>query len=197
MMDATRTTRNKQLPRTVLRFAALGVLSALLISSFADAQERTFVPPSPAKDSNSDKPAVNKPPLPPVTTQVLKPEIPENAVSQPRVGAKPLSGGDWKMQITPRKKVDLDSYEKIYNAVPYRRSEYLANPSYRHDTTVEILFGEMRSTVVHRQDTPQRVVNPRPNVYEPRLFRDMEYWRYPGRFIQLIPGFGPVVAPRF
>lgn len=197
MMDATRTTRRKQLPRTVLRFAALGVLTALLLSSVADAQERTFVPPSPAKDSNSKKAATSKPPLPPVTVKALKPQIPENAVSQPREGAKPLSGGDWKIQITPRKKVDLNSYEKIYNAVPYRRSEYLANPSYRHDTTVEILFGEMRHTVVHRQNSPQRVVNPRPSVYEPRLFRDMEYWRDSGRFIQIIPGFGPVSTPRF
>ncbi len=197
MMDATRTTRKKQLPRTVLRFAALGVLSALLLSSIADAQERTFVPPAPTKDANTVKPAVNTPPLPPVTTRVLKPEIPENPVSQPSQGTKPLSGGEWKIQITPRKKVDLSSYEKIFNAIPYRRSEYLANPSYRHDTTVEVMFGEMRSTVVHRQDSPQRVVNPRPRVYDPHIFREMEYWNWPGRFFQLLPGFGPVVAPVF
>ena len=60
-----------------------------------------------------------------------------------------------------------DRYQAIYQSIPFRRSEYLANPSYRHDTTVEILFGQMRQTVIHRHDTPQRVVNPRPQLTQP------------------------------
>ena len=197
MMDATQAIQKKRFSQMVLRFAALGLLSTLLLSSHAHAQEKTFVPPAPGKQLKNEKTKTNTPPLPPVTRKVMKPQIPDQAVAQPRQGTKPLSGSDWKIQITPRKKVDLNSYGKIYNAVPYRRSEYLANPSYRHDTTVEILFGEMRSTVVHRQNSPQRVVNPRPSPYNPGAFRALEYWRYPGRFIQLIPGFGPVVAPQF
>ncbi len=48
-----------------------------------------------------------------------------------------------------------DDYEQIYNSIPFSRAEYLANPSYRHDTTMELLTGTPRQTVVHRNYTPQ------------------------------------------
>jgi len=41
-------------------------------------------------------------------------------------------------------------YREIYNAIPFDRSEYEANPSYRHEAAMEILFGKMRPTVIHR-----------------------------------------------
>ena len=41
-------------------------------------------------------------------------------------------------------------YYEIYKSIPFIRAEYDANPSYRHDTTVEFLFGKMRPTVIHR-----------------------------------------------
>ena len=46
-------------------------------------------------------------------------------------------------------------YEKIYNAIPFNRTEYLANPSYRHETTMELLTGNQRQIVVHRNYTPR------------------------------------------
>lgn len=44
-------------------------------------------------------------------------------------------------------------YPEIYKSIPFNRAEFNANPSYRHDTTVEFLFGKMRPTVVHRGST--------------------------------------------
>lgn len=44
-------------------------------------------------------------------------------------------------------------YSEIYRSIPFNRAEYDANPSYRHDTAVEFLFGKMRPTVVHRGST--------------------------------------------
>ena len=100
--------------------------------------------------------------------------------------------GNWSIRITPKasSKSSLNEetlqkvadYNEIYESIPYRRAEYLANPSYRHDTAVEILFGEMRDTVIHRQDTPQRVQNPRPQIYRPDAFPYIGdyrkfYWR--------------------
>lgn len=41
-------------------------------------------------------------------------------------------------------------YTEIYRSIPFNRAEYDANPSYRHDTAVEFLFGKMRPTVIHR-----------------------------------------------
>lgn len=51
----------------------------------------------------------------------------------------------------PRDPVLLaQQYREIYNAIPFLRSEYDANPAYRHDAAMEMLFGQMRPTVVHR-----------------------------------------------
>lgn len=42
-------------------------------------------------------------------------------------------------------------YREIYNSIPFSRAEFDANPSYRHDATMEFLFGQMRPTVINRQ----------------------------------------------
>lgn len=41
-------------------------------------------------------------------------------------------------------------YTEIYKSIPFIRAEYDANPSYIHDSTMEILFGQMRPTVIQR-----------------------------------------------
>jgi hypothetical protein len=41
-------------------------------------------------------------------------------------------------------------YPQVYNSIPFSRAEYEANPSYRHDATMEFLFGKMRPTVINR-----------------------------------------------
>lgn len=40
------------------------------------------------------------------------------------------------------------SYTEVYNSIPFRRSEYLANPSYRHDATIELMLGQVRPTTI-------------------------------------------------
>ncbi len=72
--------------------------------------------------------------------------------------------------IQPKKKpVKAGDYEQIYNSIPYSRAEYLANPAYRHEATMELLFGTMRPTVIHKQNNPKRVYNqPRLNQATPR-----------------------------
>ena len=39
-------------------------------------------------------------------------------------------------------------YDRIYRSIPYRIVESRANPSYRHDATMEILTGQLRPTIV-------------------------------------------------
>ena len=53
----------------------------------------------------------------------------------------------------------LQRYREVYNSIPFSRAEYDANPSYRHDATMEFLFGQMRPTVVHRQPLTNINVN--------------------------------------
>ncbi len=194
-MDSPRFTLKNFLTSLPHSVAAVCLLTVAAQSS--NAQEKSVVPPAPTPAVAPKAATSEQPPLPPRVVKALKPQLPENAVTQPQKGEKPLEGGKWAIQITPRdaKKVVVNekSYESIYNSIPYRRSEYLANPSYRHDTTVEIMFGKMRNTVVHRNDTQQRVVNPRPNLYEPRLYREMEFWNYPGRYMRYLPGLTPLL----
>lgn len=42
-------------------------------------------------------------------------------------------------------------YREIYAAIPFDRAEYEANPSYRHEATLEFLFGQQRPMVVERR----------------------------------------------
>ena len=71
---------------------------------------------------------------------------------------------DWKITIAPagtglekeNQIVDPTTYKQIYDSIPFNRAEYRANPSYRHDATLELMFGKMRETVIHR------------NVYQPQ-----------------------------
>ena len=74
---------------------------------------------------------------------------------------------EWEVQIIPgpsRKKPLINglSYEEVYNSIPYRQAEYYANPSYRHDATMEILFGQLRPTTIVRNQSPERIVNEKP-----------------------------------
>lgn len=63
------------------------------------------------------------------------------------------------------------AYRELYDSIPFSRAEYDANPSYRHDATLELLFGQLRPTVVQRQQTRVQVelpaVTPPPWAYNP------------------------------
>lgn len=46
------------------------------------------------------------------------------------------------------------SYTEVYNSIPFRRSEYLANPNYRHEATIELLLGQIRPKTVTNVTVP-------------------------------------------
>jgi hypothetical protein len=55
------------------------------------------------------------------------------------------------------------AYLEVYNSIPFRRSEYLANRSYRHVATIEILLGQVRpKTVVNVIAPPTTCCSPFP-----------------------------------
>lgn len=55
--------------------------------------------------------------------------------------------------------VRAQAYQAIYDSIPFSRAEYEANPSYRHDAAMELLFGQMRPTVINRQGRTRIDVN--------------------------------------
>ncbi len=60
------------------------------------------------------------------------------------------------------------TYAQAYAQVPFMRSEYEANPGYRHDAAMELMFGALRPTTIIRQTVP----------YFSR-YPDMFRYRYP------------------
>lgn len=46
------------------------------------------------------------------------------------------------------------SYIEVYNSIPFRRSEYDANPNYRHEATIELLLGQIRPKTVTNVSVP-------------------------------------------
>lgn len=78
-------------------------------------------------------------------------------------------------------------YSEIYRSIPFNRAEYDANPSYRHDTAVEFLFGKMRPTVIHRGST--NVYHHYPSGYGvPYVYGGLGYAYPPLQLV--IPGVG-------
>lgn len=87
-----------------------------------------------------------------------------------------------------------DEYRRIYQSIQFNRAAYNANPSYRHDSTMEILTGNARhQTIVQHNNTP--VVQPRPRQptfllpsrYNQRRrglnhYYTVPYWNYGGTF---------------
>jgi len=51
------------------------------------------------------------------------------------------------------------TYASVYESIPFNRAEYEANPGYRHDAAMEILFGKLRDTVIYRNGTPRPINN--------------------------------------
>ena len=65
------------------------------------------------------------------------------------------------------------SYRDIYFSIPFSRAEYNANPSYRHDATMEVIFNQMRPTVIQRSTT---------NVYNYDMNSGVDPMYYPYGF---------------
>lgn len=40
------------------------------------------------------------------------------------------------------------TYQEAYDSIPFSRAEYTANPAYRHEAALELVFGVQRSTTI-------------------------------------------------
>ena len=69
-----------------------------------------------------------------------------------------------------------DAYRKIYASIPFNRAEYVANPSYRHDATMELLTGNPRLTSGY---TGKTLELPKVTPYRPYLPSRNEYREVP------------------
>ena len=49
---------------------------------------------------------------------------------------------------TARKVMDYRMYRRVYASIPFSRTEYNANPGYRHEATMELMIGQLRPRYV-------------------------------------------------
>lgn len=111
------------------------VALALFFAQDAKSDERTVVPPVPD--------AISVEPAPTPDAEDRGPATPIEVTSVQQHHA--LNGTAY---VSPAAEADSAEYRRIYNSVPFSRAEYLANPNYRHDSTMEILTGNARHQTV-------------------------------------------------
>jgi len=132
------------------------------IPAVAVAVDETLAPPAPESTEVSVNPAVS------ATSAVVTQPEPSDDNFGIRIipaipkRASPPSGG---------------SYDSAYREIPYSRSEYLANPSYRHDSAMEMMFGVQRPTTMVRDVPGQVVQQPEWTPYRPYLNAQWDYYQ--------------------
>lgn len=135
--------RTRQLWIPALAFAATTGLSAVLAEEHAGARKTVFgdwtVVIAPLNVS-ADAPAEDEADLPEVAPQAAV-----EAEGEPAREHAGPAGDRLRM---------ASLYGQIYESIPFQRSPHEVNPAYRHDATMEILFGELRPTVIHRHAPP-------------------------------------------
>lgn len=139
----------------------------LLWSLKAGADEPSGAPYRAAPAAAAVAPAPAEQPLPLSPTVVVPPAT---------VTTFPEEG--WSVTIAPHAlrevRVNGLRYEDVYASIPYRRAEYLANPGYRHEAALELMFGQMRPKTVVSRYEPQLIPLPAFSVYRPYRYSQTE-----------------------
>ena len=79
------------------------------------------------------------------------------------IGPPTASGVEPPRQPIPAARM---SYAQAYALIPFSRTEYEANPAYRHQAALELMFGVLRPTTLVQQ-------------YTPRAFRYPDFYQMP------------------
>jgi hypothetical protein len=124
-------------------------------------------------------PQANVPPAPPepfpmndVSLVQADGQDAEPALPQAEIVVEEEPAEEHGIAIVPNRKLRLSglSYRQVYDSIPYSRTEYLANPAYRHEATMELLTGIPRQKVVHSNYEPKlnTPIEPQPQfLYNP------------------------------
>ncbi len=106
------------------------------------------------------------------------PSLPAPAVIVPPATVTTFPEAVWSVTIAPHalREVRINGlrYEDVYASIPYRRAEYLANPGYRHEAALELMFGQMRPKTVVSRYEPRVLPTPAFSVYRPYRYSQTE-----------------------
>lgn len=106
----------------------------------APAPESVQADPAPAKNAGADSPRLDGPQLTPSV-----PPAPAT-YSDPATRSVDLVPG-----VLPRSM----TYTEAYASIPFSRTEYEANPMYRHQAAMEVMFQTLRPTTMVQNVTPR------------------------------------------
>ncbi|MDX1967381.1 MAG: hypothetical protein SFV23_09435 [Planctomycetaceae bacterium] len=116
----------------------------------------------------------------------------------PPTPAAPTDSETAPCAVTPAEALGrVNLYREVYDSIPFSRAEYDANPSYRHDATMEFLFGQMRPTEIQRGTTKVEVeLNSPPVAFDPLIYNRYGVRRHYYPFYPFSSTFGHAYLPR-
>lgn len=162
-------------------------LELLPVDPPSGAEVRLQPPATPVVDGQPGHSLPAAPREEPAGVNAVEPPAPEPVVDSPLDARETMpSAGtvthfpdeNWTVTILPRNPPGVTvrglKYEEVYASIPYRQAEYLANPGYRHEAAMEVMFGELRPKTVVSQYSPRTVPTPRFSVYKPYRYSQTE-----------------------
>ncbi len=148
-----------------------------------------------------DEAAVADPPAPKVPQAVQTEAIQKDDLKDiPGASVTHFPKENWTVTILPNPTNPSEAmrrrYEEAYASIPYSQTEYLANPGYRHEATMEVMFNQLRPKTVVSQYEPRTIPAPAFTNYKPYMYSRGELYNrwYPS----MAPfGFGMPVTPYY
>ena len=156
---------------------------ALLWSFRADADDgpQMLDPSTPPAVQPAPQPSADLPPMPaePVAPRELEQT---SATAQLGASVTHFPAEDWTVTISPRQPstatINGRRYSEVYASIPYSEAEYLANPGYRHEATMEVMFGHLRPKTTVSEYQPRTVPKPYYTPYKPYRYSQTELQRW-------------------
>ncbi len=124
------------------RIVTLCLVSVVALSTTADAADRS------AADAVYGTDPATGIVITPRRVPAVKRQVAVQVESNGEAGQADESATEGLPIITPHPK-HTSKYREVFRSIPFSRAEFNANPSYRHDATMEILTGNAR---------PQKIV---------------------------------------
>ncbi len=115
----------------------------------------------------------------PEGTPAELPPVPAMTIGSKGSGATTAHG----VAVLPNARAHFEvagrQYADAYRSIPFNRAEYDANPSYRHEAAMELLFGQMRPTTIVKQMPAPQDDTPSYSPFQPYIpaYGDFRSWQ--------------------
>ena len=159
--------------RNAFWFRLLMAIGLLVVATFAEADKPT--------QQEVAKIEIVPGPTFALSSELIVPPAPEPIIVAQNEGQPAAKESDLPV-IQPL--LGVKTYWEVYSSIPFLRSEYQANPTYRHDATMELLFGKMRPMTIVRYPMSRQPSNGGNLTYPYRRTRISNYRNSPPRFFQ-------------